>query len=641
MIEKRILIIFLAIAFSSSMNGQTTCKELYVKANSYFNAGKYDDAKQYYNRVISCGDVFYLRDCENKINLIEEATYKAKSSAPFGLSKENVLIPYQGGDAVVTVNGGGSWKVYVNCDWCTVRKSGSQIIITSAENPGLSDRETEIRVMNGTQYRTIHVKNNGAPEIIRSSVANVMFPSDGETNTVDIFSNTEWKIAEAPSWIKIIRDSSKINMTASVNKDSHARESDVRIQTRSNAVIVINIYQGAGKEQLSFSKNELHFGPQGGDEYIKIYTDAESWKFGDFPHWCQLTRIAEDSLKIHCTPNTPTNEIREASVNITTGLQTLGVNIFQEARPVVAALPEYGIGGRKVSVGFYAGYIYPTISASAGGSFTASAVNYAMCNRSENPSWKSSGGFSAGVYADIRLYRNLFMSAGLDFVHYTFSNEYIHDGERKIIVASPDYYQKGVIYDKYQEDYSFNTIELPVLLSWRFPLTKISHIQLNAGPVLTYGITARLKLSGNSDGENLTAFKIIGNQHTDEPDYSVTPQPHHIKASGELDMYSDRVTYTQTYVEFNNSVVDKSKHFESAPLKRLNFGARVGVAYEYSGFNVGLDYSMQLTNCADKRFWEGPRWPIFDQNGSSAMSGYRQHNHYLQIRVGYTFRYKK
>ena len=98
------------ILFSSHISAQT-CKEMFVKANSYFNAGKYDDAKNYYQQVIKCGDKFFIKDCESKINLINDITYKAKKTAPFGLSRNEVIIPYQGGDAVVTVNGGSSWQI--------------------------------------------------------------------------------------------------------------------------------------------------------------------------------------------------------------------------------------------------------------------------------------------------------------------------------------------------------------------------------------------------------------------------------------------------------------------------------------------------------------------------------------------------
>ena len=255
---KRNLLYMLMILFSSHISAQT-CKEMFVKANSYFNAGKYDDAKNYYQQVIKCGDKFFIKDCESKINLINDITYKAKKTAPFGLSRNEVIIPYQGGDAVVTVNGGSSWKISINSDWCTIKKSGSQIIISSKENTELNDRTAKIQVTSGTQLRTIIVTNEGAPEILRSSVENIMFPSEGETNTVDIFANTNWEIKDIPEWISANKETGKIELTALANNQNIARKANVRIESPSSSVIIINIFQGAGKEKLSFSKNELKF----------------------------------------------------------------------------------------------------------------------------------------------------------------------------------------------------------------------------------------------------------------------------------------------------------------------------------------------------------------------------------------------
>ena len=68
-------------------------------------------------------------------------------------------------------------------------------------------------------------------------------------------------------------------------------------------------------------------------------------------------------------------------------------------------------------------------------------------------------------------------------------------------------------------------------------------------------------------------------------------------------------------------------------------GLRFGVAYEYSGISFGIDYTLMLTNMANRRYWDGNRWDLFDYQGTTLMSGYKQHNNSLQIRIGYNFRY--
>ena len=279
------------------------------------------------------------------------------------------------------------------------------------------------------------------------------------------------------------------------------------------------------------------------------------------------------------------------------------------------------------------------VSVSSGGRFTGSVVNYADGGNLEEASYSSLKGLALGVYADIRVYRNLYMTTGLDFFHYGYKNEYSSSAVRNVMVPSDEFYLKGDIMDNFREDYSFSMLEIPVLASYRFPVTKTSHVQVNVGPVINYGLSARMKFSGNSDGEKLKAYKKSRFGLTEEPALGIEAEPYHTRTEGTLNLYDKSVSYTETYVERNNTVVNRTQTFESSPFKRLNLGFRLGVAYEYSGIQFGIDYGLMLTNMADKRYWEGNRWTVFDQTGDNLMAAYRQRNNYLRIRIGYTFRY--
>ncbi len=634
--KKVFLMLMTAFVASFQVNGQD-CKDIFIKANEYYKNGNLEKAKSQYQKVINCGDQVFLNDCQKQIKLIDQLSYKPKKSAPFGVSNETVVIPYQGGDAVVTVEGGSSFKISLNSQWCTARKSGSKIIISSEENSEMKNRTAEIRVTSGTQYRTIVVTNEGSPEILRSSVANVTFPAQGETNSIDIFANTKWDIIEAPTWITANKESGKISLTATTNNANTSREANIKIQSPQNTIIIINIAQGAGKEQLLFSKNELSFGPNGGDEYIKVYTDASDWRFGDFPHWCQLTRIGEDSIKIHCAPNAPINEMREASINVTTGNQTLGINVSQEPKPMIAQIPNFGIGGRPISFGITAGYILPMVNASSGGEFTGSPVNYALGTKDENASYSSSGGFAIGLHADFRVYKNFYINAGLNYINYSYKNEFEEDVYR-IIGQTDKYSLKGNTQNRYKEDYNFNTLEIPIIASYRLPITNISHIQFNVGPVISYGLSAKMKLSGNTDSQALYSYKIINHEVSNQRYDGYTYQMSYT-GNGEMDLYNNNVDFYEIHSIGSNKENKKSTTFPASTFNRLNFGARIGVAYEYAGISLGIEYNFMLSNMANKKYWESDRWTIFDQTTNTIMSGYKQRNDYLQIKIGYTFRY--
>ena len=640
MIKSLVLMTSLALLGGLPMSAQS-CKVLYQEGNTLVDQGKLEKAKSKFQQVIHCGNNLYVPDSEKRIAWIDRVLRKPSAAKPFSLSDNKVVIPYQGGQDVITVDGNGSWTAFVNdksVGWCKIKKEKGKIYIVCEANENNTDRSCEVVVRMGGKTRTVVVKNEKAPEMLVPSVENLTFPYKGETNTVEIRSNTNWKVTDVPGWVVSTKENGKIKLTALANDNNVERSAEIKVES-STKTVIINLYQGAGLDHLAFSKNDLHFGPDGGDEYVQILTDAQDWRFGDFPHWCQVTKVADNLLKIHCTPNEPINLNREASVNVTTGKQTLGINVCQEAKPFVAVIPTSGIGGKALSFGFNAGYLFPMINASSGGSYTGSVVNYGKGTNLEEVSFSSSYGFSIGGFADIRMYKNLYLIAGVNFIHYQYSNNYEANDVRNVMLASDKYYAKGKIQDNYKEDYSFSSLEIPVLASYRFPVTKKSHIQVNLGPVVNIGLSAKMKLSGTSDGEKLKAYAMDKWGLTDKEIDNIDIYPHHIQASGTMNLYKKRVSYTETYVEQNYAKVDKSQNFETSPLKRINLGVRMGVAYEYMGVNIGLNYNFMVTNMANKRYWEGERWTLFDYTGENLMTGYKQRNNYLQLHIGYTFRY--
>lgn len=622
----------------SQMSAQT-CRELYRDATQLVHDGKLEKARTKYQQVVNCGDNFYLPDSKEKIRWIDRVLQKPNKAKPFAISNNEIVIPHQGGQDVITVDGEGSWTASVGSagtNWCKIKREKGKVYIISDANESSAERTCEINISMGGKSKKVIVKNDGAPEMLVPAVENVTFPSKGETNIIEIRSNTEWNITDAPGWIITSKEDGKITLTAQANDNNKERKADIKIEGTSKSVI-INIYQGAGLDHLAFSKNDLHFGPEGGDEYINVYTDADDWRFGDFPHWCQVTKVADNLLHVHCTPNAPININREASVNVTTGKQTLGINVSQEAKPFVAVIPNFGIGGRTISFGVSAGYVNPIISTSSGGNYTGSVVNYALGNNDEEASYSVSGGFNIGVFADIRLYKNFYVKAGLEYSHYSYKNEFNKDVERRILQTS-QYYLRGNTQNQYNEEYTINQLDIPILASYRIATGKISHVQFNVGPVVHYGLSAKMKLSGNTDSETLRAYKYANLQFTDQL-YNNSTYSSHYAGSGELDLYGKHFDYTEIYTMGNNANIEKSYDLDSSPLKRLNFGLRMGAAFEYACVSLGIEYNLMLSNMAEKKFWESDRLTIFDQTPGTVMSGYKQRNSYLGVKLAYTFRY--
>lgn len=642
MIKSLVLMTSLALLGGLPMSAQS-CKVLYQEGNTLVDQGKLGKAKSKFQQVIHCGNNLYVPDSEKRIAWIDRVLRKPSTAKPFSLSDNKVVIPYQGGQDVITVDGNGSWTAFVNdksVGWCKIKKEKGKIYIVSEANENNTDRSCEVVVRMGGKTRTVVVKNEKAPEMLVPSVENLTFPYKGETNTVEIRSNTNWKVTDVPGWVVSTKENGKIKLTALANDNNVERSAEIKVES-STKTVIINLYQGAGLDHLAFSKNDLHFGPDGGDEYVQILTDAQDWRFGDFPHWCQVTKVADNLLKIHCTPNEPINLNREASVNVTTGKQTLGINVCQEAKPLVAAIPNFGIGGRAISFGISAGYLFPNIINSSGGDFTGSVVNYALGDNRENASYKSSGGFNIGLFADIRIYKNFYLKPGVEFTHYKYKNSFSGDVEIFTLGDTKNYYFKGNAQNQYQESYTFNEIEIPVIASYRIPVTKISHLQINIGPTIRYGLSAKMKISGNTDANKMGSYKIVNNQRTDIVYSQGLTTSLNYSGSGELNLYKSCMKYRETYSDefLTNGVIPKDCDLEDSPLKKLNFGARLGVSYEYAGISFGMEYNIMLSNAANEKYWNSERWRIFDKGADALMSGYKQRNNYFSVKIGYTFRY--
>ena len=190
----------------------------------------------------------------------------------------------------------------------------------------------------------------------------------------------------------------------------------------------------------------------------------------------------------------------------------------------------------------------------------------------------------------------------------------------------------------FKEDYTMHTIEVPLLASYRFVLTKTGSLHINAGPYVSYGLSAKMKLSGSADITG-DAFARIGNEvNRDNP--IGTFQMNQVYSS-HMDLYSKNVTLNKTA----NSGADygfvsgRDYHFDKSPLNRFNYGLKFGVAYELKGFQLGVNYNLMLSNMANKDFWESTRVPAFGLTGDNNMSGYKQRINSIEVKLGYVLRY--
>lgn len=131
MIRTLILMTSLALFCSMQLSAQS-CKMLYQEGNTLVDQGKLEKAKSKFQQVINCGNNLYVPDSEKRIAWINRILRKPNTVKPFSLSDNEVVIPYQGGQDVITVDGNGSWTAAVSDNsvtWCKIKKEKVRFIL--------------------------------------------------------------------------------------------------------------------------------------------------------------------------------------------------------------------------------------------------------------------------------------------------------------------------------------------------------------------------------------------------------------------------------------------------------------------------------------------------------------------------------
>lgn len=293
------------------------------------------------------------------------------------------------------------------------------------------------------------------------------------------------------------------------------------------------------------------------------------------------------------------------------------------------------LGGRRLSFGITAGYAMPMISASSGGGFTGSAINYGKGNSEENADYKSGAGFTVGLLADLRLYKNLYLMSGVNYNYYKWSNEVSGVLYDQVVSSTASFINMGDQNFNFKENYTMHSIEIPLLLSYRFVLSKTGSLHINAGGYVTYGFSTKLKLAGSIDTP-IRQFEREGNS----PGQLIRDDLYmNSIVEANINMYKKQHMLTETYKAGDMGNSDDYIYNAGTPFKHLNYGLKAGITYEIKGMQLGINYKLMLSNMANANFWESSRIPALLSKGDNNMSGYKFKINTLEIKLGYILRY--
>ena len=294
---------------------------------------------------------------------------------------------------------------------------------------------------------------------------------------------------------------------------------------------------------------------------------------------------------------------------------------------------------KDVVIGFVGGMNMSNFKYKYSGSFVGSVLNYGY-DGSEKPKYQSEMGYNLGATLDVKLVNNFFLKTGLVYSHHKVSNKfnksyYIED----VYYDGEDYgIYFGDIYDIYEENYSLNYLNIPVLASYRLPLTKDKrlNVQFNAGFNVGLGLSGKLNYSGYNTSEpdlNPNNYSLdFYDYYNDEIVYDFIHR--HTYYDGYVDLFSGNGSYDYEYV--SGSTGSENINCEN-PYKRLNLGLNFGFDVEFAGVNLGFSYILGLNNYANDSFWKSKRAQITEYAGNG-VTNYKQRTNSFNITLGYKLR---
>ena len=628
-----LLIIFLLPSFVAIYGQTKQEKKRFAEANDLMKTHHYTRAIEIFNSLKTVKAL--KEDCEAKIKEAYEkiAYIRVYTDNQLIDNESSINFEHNKCDTILTVRSNYQWRIDDYTQGIKeVSKHGNKLYVSFIKsNKDNVSKYERIKISAGTApnkcERVIELQQAKHPPYLECSSNILNSPAVGFIDSVIVNTNVEWEIKHSERWCNIICDSNRIKIEVQKNDAPNERHTQIIVRTREGGKsVTINVIQSAGKEELMPAKSDLNILADGGTEHIKVFSN-NNWSVKDDPGWCKAEKdMTTNNVRIECTENI-TGYTREGYIKLTTssGNKVVSIKIVQPSND----MPKYPfetLEGKNVSFGVQVGGAYPGLTTSSSSGFVGSVVNYGLGNNNENASYKMGLGFTIGALADIRLYRNLYLKLGLDYTHLQYSNDFRSDVEIMSVTEPNVSYVKGVSKNSYKESYAFDIIDVPILASYRFVFDRSSCIHLDFGVYISYGINAKMDLSGTTDANMLTKYKIENGHYTNEK-LSNGRYTQHFQSSASVDLYGKTAKIVERHTSGTDVSFSKNIDFKAQPFKRENFGLLLGVAYEYAGFCLGLKYRRDVTNMANEKYWKSERLKVLNATNNSNLniSGYRQH----------------
>ena len=156
----------------------------------------------------------------------------------FNVSPTSLTFSSNRETQTLTITSNTSWTISSsNNTWLTIvpinTSSSGRAEVTAAANTGLAERSAQITVRSGSANRLINVTQRGIAAVLNVSSSALFYGFQGNTQTVNITSNTNWNAVSNQPWLTVSpaygSNSDELKITAIANPTGGARSGRITI----------------------------------------------------------------------------------------------------------------------------------------------------------------------------------------------------------------------------------------------------------------------------------------------------------------------------------------------------------------------------------------------------------------------------
>lgn len=298
----------------------------------------------------------YINSCSIKVTQ-RAANISVSSSSTINVEKD-------GGQYEMKITSDMPWTASAGSySWISISpESGNagstNVTLSIAPNSSTSQRTGRVNFKIGTAtVSEVTIQQKGL--VLNVSPSSVMFSADACSRTVDVESNTKWKVTSKPEWITVSSETYDGNKTLTLNATANSQTS-----TRTGTVtlacdgVALSKSITVGQEGRKFDNlvSSLSFTAEPSSQLFSISTDA-SWTAEASESWVTLSNTSGNGnadVQVSVAENTSDAE-RTATVTVTAGgtaqtiLITQASHYFTIDPTSFSAIPSTG-GSHKIQV---------------------------------------------------------------------------------------------------------------------------------------------------------------------------------------------------------------------------------------------------------------------------------------------------